>query len=402
MCRAYPTGWYVLHGAHPSQRDTVDAEDLADARQLAPCHWRTASGPQGSKRGVDRRYYDAADSYLINGTFRARATVFTRVEADAAAVWARGADVDWPGAAATPLLRGVDLEVPRGALCAVVGETGAGKSGLLASLLGETVCARGSLGVEGSVAYAAQSAWIQNATLRANVLFGQPMDRARYDETIRRCSLTADLAALADGDLTEIGEKGLTLSGGQKQRVALARAFYADADVYLLDDCLSAVDAHVAAALFDDLVLHLRDELRRTVVLVTHNLSTLRKCDAVVCLGAGSRTVDYAGPPEGFLDLGRADPERYPLAAIAARQKRSTSGEHLSALAGDEAEAKEQDKTATMDAEKKPPRATAAEQREKGTISAATRRTYLMATGGSAMALLVVCAQIVYLSLIHI
>ena len=90
MCRAYPTGWYVLHGAHPSQRDTVDAEDLADARQLAPCHWRTSSGPQGSKRGVDRRYYDAADSYLINGTFRARATVFTRVEADAAAVWARG------------------------------------------------------------------------------------------------------------------------------------------------------------------------------------------------------------------------------------------------------------------------------------------------------------------------
>ena len=313
-----------------------------------------------------------------------------------AAVWARGADVDWPGAAATPLLRGVDLEVPRGALCAVVGETGSGKSGLLASLLGETVCARGSLGVEGSVAYAAQSAWIQNATLRANVLFGQPMDRARYDETIRRCSLTADLAALADGDLTEIGEKGLTLSGGQKQRVALARAFYADADVYLLDDCLSAVDAHVAAALFDDLVLHLRDELRRTVVLVTHNLSTLRKCDAVVCLGAGSRTVDYAGPPDGFLDLGRADPERYPLAAIAARQKRSTSGEHLSALAGDEAEAKEQDKAATMDAEKKPPRATAAEQREKGTISAATRRTYLMATGGSAMALLVVCAQVVY------
>ena len=90
MCRAYPTGWYVLHGAHPSQRGTVDAEDLADARQLAPCHWRTASGPQGSKRGVDRRYYDAADSYLINGTFRARATVFTRVEAHAAAVWARG------------------------------------------------------------------------------------------------------------------------------------------------------------------------------------------------------------------------------------------------------------------------------------------------------------------------
>ena len=90
MCRAYPTGWYVLHGTHPSQRDTVDAEDLADARQLAPCHWRTASGPQGSKRGVDRRYYDAADSYLINGTFRARATVFTRVEAHAAAVWARG------------------------------------------------------------------------------------------------------------------------------------------------------------------------------------------------------------------------------------------------------------------------------------------------------------------------
>ncbi|KAH8098945.1 ATPase [Aureococcus anophagefferens] len=250
------------------------------------------------------------------------------------------------------------------------------------------------------------------ATFTLYVLTGNELDVARVYTTLARAvqphgpralrrgdpPVLADggFGRFADGDLTEIGEKGLTLSGGQKQRVALARAFYADADVYLLDDCLSAVDAHVAAALFDDLVLHLRDQLRRTVVLVTHNLSTLRKCDAVVCLGAGSRTVDYAGPPEGFLDLGRADPERYPLAAIAARQKRSTSGEHLSALAGDEAEAKEQDKATTLDAEKKPPHATAAEQREKGTISAATRRTYLMATGGSAMALLVVCAQVVY------
>ena len=110
------------------------------------------------------------------------------------------------------------------------------------------------------------------ATVRDNVLFGRPLDRAKYAETLRRCALEADMEALADGDQTEIGEKGLTLSGGQKQRVALARAYYADADLYLLDDCLSAVDAHVAQHLFDHLILHLRDVLKRTVVLVTHNL----------------------------------------------------------------------------------------------------------------------------------
>jgi len=320
-----------------------------------------------------------------------------------------GCDLRWPaaadGAPGPALLRGVDVAVRQGSLMMVLGETGSGKSGLLAALLGECEVAAGAVSITGSVAYAAQTAWIQNATVRDNILFGAPMDRARYAETVRRCALTADLEALADGDRTEIGEKGLTLSGGQKQRVALARAYYARADVYLLDDCLSAVDAHVAQHLFDHLVAHLRDDLGKTVVLVTHNLSAVKRCDAVLALGTGG-AVDYCGPPEGFLDLGRTAPDAHPLAALAVQRnaKRSTSSDALAASA-EEARAKEEsliaaDKKAALargaSQAEATVRLTAAEHRTRGVVKAETRLAYLAATGGPLMALLVVVAQVAY------
>jgi ATP-binding cassette subfamily C (CFTR/MRP) protein 2 len=104
--------------------------------------------------------------------------------------------------------------------------------------------------VYGKIAYVSQSAWIQTGTIQENILFGSNMDSQKYRETLERCSLVKDLELLPYGDLTEIGERGVNLSGGQKQRIQLARALYQDADIYLLDDPFSAVDAHTATSLF--------------------------------------------------------------------------------------------------------------------------------------------------------
>lgn len=129
-------------------------------------------------------------------------------------------------------------------LVAVVGAVGCGKSSLVSVFLGDMEKISGRVNLLGSVAYVAQQAWIQNATLKENILFGKPFDQKKYDRVIEACALRSDLDMLPGGDQTEIGEKGINLSGGQKQRVSLARAVYQDADVYFLDDPLSAVDSH--------------------------------------------------------------------------------------------------------------------------------------------------------------
>ncbi|CAM9265108.1 unnamed protein product, partial [Choristocarpus tenellus] len=127
----------------------------------------------------------------------------------------------------------------------IYGPTGSGKSSLLMALLNELVTIKGRASMNGTVAYASQRAWIQNATVRDNILFGCPYDEERYNMVLEACALKPDLKILEGGDLTEIGEKGINLSGGQQQRVSLARAVYSDADILLLDDVLSSVDAHV-------------------------------------------------------------------------------------------------------------------------------------------------------------
>ncbi|KAF3778702.1 ABC transporter C family member 8 [Nymphaea thermarum] len=157
----------------------------------------------------------------------------------------------WDPDAHTPTLRGISLAVRRGEKIAVCGAVGAGKSSLLQAILGEMPRLSGSVKLYGSVAYVAQIAWIQSGTVRDNVLFGKEMNKSKYEKAIKSCALDKDIENFAHGDLTEIGERGLNLSGGQKQRIQLARAVYNDADVYLLDDPFSAVDAHTAATLFN-------------------------------------------------------------------------------------------------------------------------------------------------------
>uniref|UniRef100_A0AAQ4S871 Multidrug resistance-associated protein 1 n=1 Tax=Gasterosteus aculeatus aculeatus TaxID=481459 RepID=A0AAQ4S871_GASAC len=177
--------------------------------------------------------------------------------------------------------------IPEGSLVAVVGHVGSGKSSLLSALLGEMDKLEGSVAVKGSVAYVPQQAWIQNATLRENIMFGQESREAWYQRVVEACALQPDLEILPAGDETEIGEKGVNLSGGQKQRVSLARAVYCERDVYLLDDPLSAVDAHVGKHIFEQVVGPqglLKDKTR---VLVTHGLSYLPQADLILVLVEG-------------------------------------------------------------------------------------------------------------------
>ncbi|XP_044956193.1 ABC transporter C family member 10-like isoform X2 [Hordeum vulgare subsp. vulgare] len=157
----------------------------------------------------------------------------------------------WDVNPSKPTLNNINLVVKAGEKIAICGEVGSGKSTLLAAVLGEVPKTEGTIQVCGRIAYVSQTAWIQTGTVQDNILFGSLMDKQMYQETLARCSLVKDLEMLPFGDLTQIGERGVNLSGGQKQRVQLARALYQNADIYLLDDPFSAVDAHTATSLFN-------------------------------------------------------------------------------------------------------------------------------------------------------
>jgi ABC-type multidrug transport system fused ATPase/permease subunit len=186
----------------------------------------------------------------------------------------------------TPVLSDVSLSVEPGALFAVVGPVGSGKSSLCNAVLNEMVLAEGAVSVRGSLAYAAQSPWILNGSLRDNIVFGRPFDEKRYWRVVRACQLEHDLSLLDDGDLTAIGERGINLSGGQKQRVSVARAAYADCDVTVLDDPLSALDPEVGQKLFDECIVGLMKG--KTRLLVTNQLQCLSSCDRIAVVGDGA------------------------------------------------------------------------------------------------------------------
>uniref|UniRef100_A0AAR2KT00 ABC-type glutathione-S-conjugate transporter n=1 Tax=Pygocentrus nattereri TaxID=42514 RepID=A0AAR2KT00_PYGNA len=184
----------------------------------------------------------------------------------------------------------ISVKVPHGSLVAVVGHVGSGKSSLLSAMLGEMEKKSGNITVKGSVAYVPQQAWIQNATMRENVVFGQEKKESWYQSVLEACALLPDLEILPARDATEIGEKGLNLSGGQKQRVSLARAVYRKADTYLLDDPLSAVDAHVGQHIFDRVIGPKGILKNKTRVLVTHGLSFLPQADLILVMADGEIT----------------------------------------------------------------------------------------------------------------
>jgi len=184
-------------------------------------------------------------------------------------------------------LKNINIEVPKNNLVAIVGTVGSGKSSVIQAFLGEMEKISGSVNTVGKLAYVPQQAWIQNATVRDNILFGKSYDRKRYNRVIDACALRTDIEILSAGDLTEIGEKGINLSGGQKQRISLARAVYNDADLYLLDDPLSAVDAHVGKHIFEEVIGPKGLLARKTRILVTHGITFLPQVDNIYVLKMG-------------------------------------------------------------------------------------------------------------------
>ncbi|XP_056662176.1 multidrug resistance-associated protein 1 isoform X2 [Monodelphis domestica] len=199
-----------------------------------------------------------------------------------------------------PTLNGITFTVPQGALVAVLGQVGCGKSSLLSALLAEMDKIEGHVSIKGSVAYVPQQAWIQNASLRENVLFGRQPQERFYKTVIESCALLPDLEILPSGDRTEIGEKGVNLSGGQKQRVSLARAVYCDSDVYLFDDPLSAVDAHVGKHIFEKVIGPQGILKNKTRILVTHSISYLSQVDVIIVMSDGK--ISEMGSHQELLD----------------------------------------------------------------------------------------------------
>ena len=227
------------------------------------------------------------------------------------------ASIDWPSDEQfhrQAKLHSLILKFPASSLSVIAGPTGVGKSLLLSAIAGEADLLSGtvrrpksSLGsrvpsnefsgidwiVPNTMALVAQTPWIENASLRDNILFGLPFAESRYTRVLRACALLDDLGSMEDGDMTEIGAHGIGFSGGQRSRLSLARAFHSLAEILVIDDIFSAVDTHVGRHLLDHA---LTGDLaqRRTCILATHNLQLcLPKATFVVMLNDG--TAEYAG-----------------------------------------------------------------------------------------------------------
>uniref|UniRef100_A0A8C7VS14 Multidrug resistance-associated protein 4 n=1 Tax=Oncorhynchus mykiss TaxID=8022 RepID=A0A8C7VS14_ONCMY len=191
----------------------------------------------------------------------------------------------WDKCLDAPSLQNLSLTVKSEQLVVVIGPVGAGKSSLLSAILGELPRDKGVLSVKGQLTYASQQPWVFPGTIRSNILFGKELHPQKYEKVLRACALKRDMELLPDGDLTLIGDRGATLSGGQKARVNLARAVYQDADIYLLDDPLSAVDAEVGKHLFEQCICGILKNKPR--ILVTHQLQYLQAANQILVLKEG-------------------------------------------------------------------------------------------------------------------
>ena len=281
----------------------LPADDGAEAEADALPTSSRASGPTGGEESAADASANAAAAAAAT-----RSTASTRYGAappPGFTLPGSGSSGGGGGAAneaACYWLRDIDLDVGPGELVALVGRVGSGKSSVVSAALGNMSVARppdGGGGDDddgasppaailrgGRVALVAQGAWIANASLKDNVLFGEEFDQRKWEAAVDAACLGPDLETLPAGAATEIGEKGINLSGGQKQRVALARAAYADADLYLFDDPLSALDVHVGAAVFEKLVLD-RRRRGKAVLFATNQLQFLPFADKVCYLENG-------------------------------------------------------------------------------------------------------------------
>ncbi|XP_076240264.1 ATP-binding cassette sub-family C member 4 [Calliopsis andreniformis] len=208
----------------------------------------------------------------------------------------KGVSASWSENTIVTTLQDINIHIQPGKLYAIVGSVGAGKTSFLQLILKELIQSRGDIQVNGNVSYASQEAWLFSGSVRNNILFGQHYDSKKYNEIIKVCALTKDFQQFNYGDKTLVGDKGAALSGGQRARINLARAVYRNADIYLLDDPLSAVDTHVGKHLFNECIKNYLQ--KKTRILVTHQIQYLKQCDYIIVLNNGK--IEYEGT---FADL---------------------------------------------------------------------------------------------------
>ncbi|XP_050231387.1 ABC transporter C family member 8 isoform X2 [Mercurialis annua] len=246
--------------------------------------------------------FDRINTFLLDDELKIESISSIPSDNSVGSVVIKQGKFSWDPDQMMPTLRNVNLDIKWGQKFAICGPVGAGKSSLLCAILGEIPKISGTVNVFGTVAYVSQNSWIQSGTVRDNILYGKPMDQEKYDKAIKACALDKDINSFSHGDLTEIGQRGLNMSGGQKQRIQLARAVYNDADIYLLDDPFSAVDAHTAALLFNDCVMTALK--MKTVVLVTHQVEFLSSVDQILVMEGG--IITQLGSYEELLTAGTA------------------------------------------------------------------------------------------------
>ncbi|PIA13640.1 P-loop containing nucleoside triphosphate hydrolase protein [Coemansia reversa NRRL 1564] len=250
------------------------------------------------RRSIQQTFSNNQDAeFLINGY---PVNVLPRVKTGhpepAPSVIISEGDFAWDNKSGKLALQDISLEISSGELVAVVGRSGAGKSSLLLSICGELDMLKGSGKVVGSIGYLEQSPWIMNDTLRANIIFGREYDSVYFEKVINACALAEDIQQWPDHDLTVIGDRGINISGGQKARLALAKALYSQADIYILEDPVSAVDAHVRRHILDHVILDSGILANKLRIIATNSKHILPYANQIVTLDDGKASVTQKVP----------------------------------------------------------------------------------------------------------
>ncbi|THZ15415.1 ABC multidrug transporter-like protein [Aureobasidium pullulans] len=282
-------------------------------------------------------------------------------------------------------IKGLNIAIGRDELVAVIGSVGSGKTSILAALGGEMRRTSGEVTFGASRSYCPQYAWIQNATVKENITFGKPFDQEWYDAVVDACALRPDLDMLPNGDLTEIGERGITVSGGQKQRLNIARAIYFNADIVLMDDPLSAVDAHVGRHIMDNAICGLLRNKAR--VLATHQLHVLHRCDRIIWVQDGT-----AYKIDTFDNLMATDADFQKLMATTASEEKKEEQEEP--VDEDEVEEEKKDVKKTTGGKKPAAALMQAEERAVKSVSFGIYKAYVKASGSLAVAPLILLTLI--------
>lgn len=241
------------------------------------------------ENGNFRKYLQKTFTQNGNGNSGEDKTCLGDKNADRA-VLLRNAYSSWTGNWKYPTLKNMCLSVDKGDLVFITGPVGSGKSSLLYAILREMSLISDEISCQGKTAWVGQQPWVFSGTIRDNILFGEVVDQHRYHTTLHARDLYKDLQRFPDADMTRVGERGILLSGGQRARVELARAVYSNADIYLLDDPLSAVDAKVGRHLFQTCISEILHG--KTQVMTTHNLQVLRDAGRIVVMENGSTSVE--------------------------------------------------------------------------------------------------------------